>query len=82
MAERPDRHFNTWTLGDVEAACEGEPVDVMPGSRWRVPGPRRKLLEAMRAAGVTVAGDLPGPVRDRFAFLLVDWPNARERRAS
>jgi hypothetical protein len=80
MPEFPDRHFNTWTSDEVETACEGEPVDVMPGSGRRVPGPRRKLLEAMRDASVTIAGDLPGPQRDRFAFALVDWPKARARR--
>ena len=28
-------YFDSWTFEDVEAACEGEPVDVMPGSGRR-----------------------------------------------
>jgi hypothetical protein len=44
-------------------------------------GPRRKLLDAMRAAGVTVAGELESAVRDHYGFSLVLWPNARACRA-
>jgi hypothetical protein len=54
----PDTRFDLWMLDEVAAATEGEPVDVMPGSGRRLPGPRRKLLEAMQTAGVVRAGDL------------------------
>jgi hypothetical protein len=32
VPDLPDRHFDTWRLDEVEAAGEGEPVDVMPGT--------------------------------------------------
>jgi hypothetical protein len=50
VSNLPDRHFDTWTLEDVEAAAEDEPVDVMPGSGRQVLGPGRRLLEAMEVA--------------------------------
>jgi hypothetical protein len=82
VLDLPSAPFDEWTLEDVESAAEGEPVDVMPGSGRRVSGPRRKLLDAMQVAGVTVAGELDPAVRDRFVFSLVLWPNARPRRTS
>lgn len=81
MPELPSTHFDAWTLEEVEAAAEGEPVNVMPGSGRRVPGPRRKLLEAMKAADVAVAGELDPRERDHFLFSLTIWPNALPRRA-
>jgi hypothetical protein len=70
----PDKRFDEWTLDEVLAASEDEPVQVMPGSGRRVPGPRRELLDAMRAAGVPVAGDLDPHVRDHHKFVLTLWP--------
>jgi hypothetical protein len=58
---------------EVEALAAAEPVSVMPGSGRRVVGPYAKLLEAMRAADITVAGDLPRGERDRWLF-LTQWP--------
>ncbi len=73
----PDRHFKTWTIDEVRAASDGEEIYYVPGSKRRVPGPRPKLLQAMEAAGVTVAGDLRYPEYDRLSFSLVTWPMGR-----
>ena len=70
MAPSPDTPFGTWTLDEVLMATEGEPVGEMPGSLRRLPGPRRKLLEVMQAAGVHVAGDLDALDRDHFGLSL------------
>jgi hypothetical protein len=75
MVDLPDAPFNDWTLDEVGAAAEGEPVDVMPGSGRRVPGPRRKLAEAMQTAGVLVAGELDPLIGDRHLFSLTVWPS-------
>ena len=69
----PDRHFKTWTIDEVRAATEGEEIYYMPGTKRRVTGNRRKLLETMEALGVTIAGDLPYPEYDRLSFSLVTW---------
>jgi hypothetical protein len=75
VVDLPDTPFDSWTLDDVQAAAEGEPVDVMPGSGRQVFGPRRELLEAMRGAGVSRAGDLDPAIRDRHWFsLTMVWP--------
>jgi hypothetical protein len=79
MAPLPDTAFDDWTLDQVAAATDGEPVGEMPGSRRRLPGPRRKLLEAMQAAGVRVAGDLDALQRDHFTFSLTTWPYGDDR---
>lgn len=76
MRELPEGHFDKWTLDAVALSTQDEPLQVMPGSGRRVLGRRRKLLEAMHAAGVDVAGDLPGPERDHHLFTLVLWPAA------
>ena len=47
MAPLPDTSFDDWTLEEVVAAAEGEPVAVMLGAGRRLPGLRRKLLEAI-----------------------------------
>jgi len=73
VRELPDGHVDAWTLEAVARAAEDEPVEVIPGSGRLVLGRRRKLLEAMHAAGVNVAGDLPGPERDHHLFTLVLW---------
>lgn len=39
MAALPETPFDEWTLDEVVAATEGEPVNVMPGSGRRLPGP-------------------------------------------
>lgn len=44
------------------------------GSGRKLPGSRRKLLTAMEAADVTLAGDLPREKRDRYHFSIVSWP--------
>ena len=80
MAPLPGSPFDTWTLDEVIAATEAEPVGAMPGSRRCLPGPRRKLLEAMEAAGVRVAGELDPLLRDRFGFSLTTWPYGSDRR--
>lgn len=79
MAPLPVTAFAEWTLDEVAAATEGEPVGEMPGSRRRLPGPRRKLLEAMQVAGVRVARDLDRLQRDDFSFSLTTWPYGDER---
>lgn len=74
VIDLPDRPFDAWTIDEVRAAVEGEPVDVLPGTGRQVPGNRRKLLNATEAAGVTVAGDLPCEQRNRYHFSIVSWP--------
>jgi hypothetical protein len=74
MTALPEGHFDAWTLEAVARSAADEPLGVMPGSGRRVLGRRRKLLEAMHAADVKVAGDLPGYERDHHLFTLVLWP--------
>lgn len=67
----------------MRVCAEDEPVDVMPGSGRQVFGPRRKLVRAMEAAGVAVAGALPPVSVNRYLFLLTTiWSDGPERRAT
>jgi hypothetical protein len=80
VLDLPDTPFADWTLEEVEACAADELFHEMAGTRRHVLGPRRKLLEAMRKAGVRRFGDLRPDEPARHYFVLVTmrgkpgWP--------
>jgi len=70
VPDLPDKPFIDWTLAEVEASAEGEPQDEMPGTNRKVPGPRQRLLNDMRALGAATVGELPSELRDQHRFSL------------